>query len=158
MSSEEVWVPIEGYSDYHVSNRGRVYNTVTDRMMTTGIHKGAFRRVNLYDKGVLRGHYVHRLVAKHFIPGWREGIGVKHHNGDSTDNRVENLYYEGRIRERANPNLKVKIIETGEVFDNVAAVARHIKGQPYNVRRVMDGTLSRHKGYTFMYVSFKYAS
>lgn len=153
--SLEVWKEIEDFGEYEISNRGNVRNTLFDWYLEPNSHKNKFMRVNLYYLGIGYTHYVHRLVAKHFLPGWKEGRRVIHKDGDSNNNHVDNLEYKGFVRKAADPTIGVQIIETGEIFKNASEVSRHIHGQPTNVRRVLNGTLPRHKGYTFKYVSLK---
>ena len=105
MSMTEYWKDIQGYRGaYQISSLGRVRRTKV-------VHRGRFRypiEVVLncstngrYPKVVLggrngRSQFIHRLVAKHFIPippqyDGMARLEVDHINGDPTDNRVENL-------------------------------------------------------------------
>lgn len=100
----EVWKDIKGFEGrYQVSNMGRVRSL--DRW-NFGEHprffKGMMRKPSPNNNGYLRislgdghGNYkhyqMHRLVALHFVPGYKEGLVVNHINEIKTDNRAENL-------------------------------------------------------------------
>lgn len=149
---EKRWKLIEDYPNYEISSHGDIRNTFTGETLLAGTHKNGRLRVNLRYLGEPTHFYVHRLVAKHFLPGWREGIGVIAKDGDYLNCRVDNLYYKGNVVVKRDPSLHVKNLETEEVFVSIAAAARAINGQATNVRRVLEGTLRHHKGFTFMYV------
>ena len=104
---EEVWKDIKGFEGrYQVSNMGRVRSLDREDIDRLGrihhtrgmilkdcINKGrGYYRVSLSDGHRNYTHYeVHRLVALHFVPGYKEGLVVNHKNEIKTDNRSENL-------------------------------------------------------------------
>ena len=91
----EEWRDIPGYEGkYKASTSGRIMTTIgkgrpympVNRIMKqTRCHN--YYKVNLCGRGVL----VHRLVASTFIPNPENKGQVNHKNGDTFDNRVENL-------------------------------------------------------------------
>lgn len=89
---EELFVPIEGYPNYQVSNYGRVVNVKHDRDLTPtpGGREGYFK-VRLYNEGVHQDYYVHSLVAAGFFLHFAECNGVSHLSSDLSDNSVGNL-------------------------------------------------------------------
>jgi hypothetical protein len=104
---EEVWKDIKGFEGlYQVSNMGRVRSldrTIVARNGQTYMKKGqilnpsmnkgkGYYRVSLSDGHRNYTHYeVHRLIALHFVPGYKKGLVVNHKNEVKTDNRAENL-------------------------------------------------------------------
>ena len=108
---EEIWKDIEGYEGkYQVSNLGRVRslkrNTLHDsdhrRSSYVRLHDGrilkqcmaddGYFRVSLYDKdNKLKYVPVHRLVARAFVEGYREGLQVNHINEMKFVNCAVNL-------------------------------------------------------------------
>jgi len=104
---EEIWKDIKGFEGkYQVSNLGRVRSfdrTTIDKVgrihhvkgmiLKDSLNKGrGYYRVSLSDGHRNYTHYeVHRLVALHFVPGYKEGLVVNHKNEIKTDNRADNL-------------------------------------------------------------------
>ena len=104
---EEIWKDVKGFEGrYQVSNMGRVRSldrTTIDKtgrvhhtrgmILKDSLNKGhGYYRVSLSDGHRNYTHYeVHRLVALHFVPGYKEGLVVNHKNEIKTDNRAENL-------------------------------------------------------------------
>ena len=101
----EVWKDIKGFEGrYQVSNMGRVRSLdrwslgehpylMKGMMLKPSLNKGkGYVRVSLSDGHRNYKHYeVHRLVALHFVPGYKKGLVVNHINEIKTDNRAENL-------------------------------------------------------------------
>ena len=87
----------------------------------------------------------HKLVAQTFIPNPDDLPQVKHINGDTYDNRAENLEWIRRYR-------RVRIIETGEVYHSRSACAVAIGGISANIDQVIRGKRKTHRGFTFEYV------
>lgn len=120
MYTDEEWRPVVGYEGaYEVSDMGRVRSL--DRPIPHGRYPGKTRimrgrvlrpalsagypHVNLSVSGVGRAAKIHWLVAAAFIGPRPDGALVCHRNGDSTDNRVENLRY-GTYSENLNDMIR----------------------------------------------------
>ena len=63
----EVFLPIEGYENYYVSNFGNIKNIKTNEIMKLINHKQGYKLINLYKNEKRKIFYVHRLVAKAFL-------------------------------------------------------------------------------------------
>lgn len=98
----EIWVDIQGYENkYQISNKGRVkslylINRQTkisrEKMLSYGYNLQGYPFVRLSKDGKSsKNLYIHKLVAKHFIPNPNNYPVVNHKNGIKTDNRVDNL-------------------------------------------------------------------
>ncbi len=101
----ERWVDVDGFEGfYQVSSHGQIRSlrrvvakknglmgTYPGRELCGGITRG-YRKVCLYHgDGKAHNHYVHRLVAQHFLAPDTERPYVNHKNFDTTDNRDSNL-------------------------------------------------------------------
>lgn len=94
---EEIWKDIEGYEGlYQVSNLGRVKSlnygkTGQERLLKQSYKKGTkYKTIGLY-YGKQKRFFVHVLVAKAFVDGYRKGYEVNHIDENVENNRAENL-------------------------------------------------------------------
>lgn len=93
----EIWKPIEGYEDYHISNYGRVKtfkkkgNAIEGKMRSLFEAKKGYYVLRLFKDGKYKHHQVHRLVANAFIPNPNNEACVNHKDENPKNNKVENL-------------------------------------------------------------------
>ena len=104
---EEIWKDIADYEGlYQVSNLGRVkslpwaqkhqtgtYFTKRTRFIKISIGTGfnGYSCVALTKNSIQKGYFMHRVIAKAFIPNPENKPMINHINGVKTDNRIENL-------------------------------------------------------------------
>lgn len=88
---DEYWVTLDGLPNYSISNYGRVVNNLTERELKPRPNANGDLIVSLYHNGKRYDTYLRRLVALCFFLNYREGIEVKHINGNQNDCSVLNL-------------------------------------------------------------------
>ena len=101
MTDQEIWIVVDGYPDYAVSNFGRIKRLTSRTCAKAGTilkqarrsKKSHYMAVNLCRDGADRLLQVHRLVARTFLGEPDEGIEVNHKDGDKGNNRLTNLEY-----------------------------------------------------------------
>ena len=118
---EEIWKPIEGYEGlYEVSSYGRIKSLERYRSNNGGIQLikerimkpldyNGYKNVVLWKNGSKKKEYVHRLVAKAFLPNPDNLKEVNHRDENPSNNMVENIEWcdhqynmiYGTARERA---------------------------------------------------------
>lgn len=100
----EIFRDIEGYEDrYQISTLGRVWSKTRHKIMSVGKHKSnsGYIQVQLYKDGKYHWKYIHRIVAKTFIPNPKGLRTVNHKDGNKENNVVTNLEWmtdEGQAR------------------------------------------------------------
>ena len=92
MEHEEVFVDIEDFPNYIVSNYGRVINKKFDRDLTPIVDKrdGALK-IRLYKNGLYTDLLLHRIVAKAFFVNYDDEREVILMNGVKSDCSVTNI-------------------------------------------------------------------
>lgn len=93
---EEIWINIEGYENYKVSNLGSVktldYNhTGQEKLIKQFKNVRGYLACNLMENGIRKRVLIHRLLAIAFIPNPNNKATVNHINGIKTDNSLSNL-------------------------------------------------------------------
>lgn len=86
---KEIWKAVVGHPGYEVSDRGRVRSPFRGGRVLRSANASAYPRVEIHG----RSCNVHKLVAEAFIGPRREGMQVRHLNGNKDDARLRNLRY-----------------------------------------------------------------
>lgn len=92
--SEEIWKDIKGFEGrYQVSNMGRVRSLLRHGLIRKQkkYMSSGYLCVVLYKNGKYMRFTVHRLVAIHFVDGYKKGYIVNHKDEDKHNNRSDNL-------------------------------------------------------------------
>lgn len=88
---DEYWIPIKDYSNYIISNYGRVKNQKTNRILNANeINKYLYVRLIEGEKD--QKVSVHRLMMNSFYPNKNSNnLQVNHIDGNKHNNKLENL-------------------------------------------------------------------
>lgn len=87
----EQWKVIADFPDYKISNKGRVYSSLTYRILKPRKHSKGYYNVALFKDGQMHQKLIHRLVAEAFIPCDNKSLVVNHKDENKRNNKVDNL-------------------------------------------------------------------
>ena len=104
-----VWLPIKNYENYEVSICGMVRNITSKRILKPKINGCTIFFVDLYEnKSKAKKHYIHQLVAKHFLPNINNDKCIDHKNNNPLDNTISNLRWVSQQQNIFNSSLSKK--------------------------------------------------
>lgn len=141
---------------YAITPDGKVWSYRSQRYLSDCNSGTGYKGVRVWDMalGKMKTLKIHRLVAEAYIPKpdwWSPGmkLDVGHRDNDRTNNNVDNLVWQTRKqnldtdhwRECAKKKIfsKVKCVETGEVYESIAAAARALGIGKYGINLVLLG-------------------
>ena len=128
---KEIWNTIPKFSEYQVSNLGKVkHNNKILKGRSNG--KYGYLFVTLYEEGTRTRAYIHHLVTSLFIGICPKGYQRDHINRDTSNNRVDNLRY-CTVREQN----KFKA-ESGVLKGERNGQAKLTRGQVIQIRQARD--------------------
>jgi hypothetical protein len=100
MQIEELFVPIQYWENYAVSNYGRVINLVKGFELNQRVDRVNGRmKVRFYVLAAYIDLYVDDLVTQAFFVEYHHGVEVFYKNGNKRDCTVLNLTFDPKYRE-----------------------------------------------------------
>jgi hypothetical protein len=91
---KEIFKDVLGYEgSYQISNLGNIKSIKfnKDRMLKKHISNNGYEIITLHNKGKLKTHTIHRLLALAFIPNPQNKPQINHIDGVKTNNVITNL-------------------------------------------------------------------
>ena len=155
----KLWKSIKDYPNYEVSTGGDVRNAKTGRVLKQGKHRQGYSLVWLSNSDGVSGKAVHRVVAETFIDNPYDKPQVNHKDGNKSNNCVDNLEWNTEKENSRHayevlncarkPTTRVRVVETGEVFDSIKDCALSIDGESSNICACLHGRHKHYKGLHF---------
>ncbi len=89
----EIWKDIDGYKNrYKISNLGRIYSCVSNKLLKQQTDYGDYKNIKLTDKkGKRKSFLIHRLVAHNFIGKIPKNKVIDHIDRNKLNNNRTNL-------------------------------------------------------------------
>ena len=156
----ERWKKVDNFSDYEVSNLGRVKSLKKGkrRILKPGTDKDGYFFVCLFKNGKRKYYKVHRLVAQVFIPNPKNLPEINHIDEDKQNNCVENLEWcDRQYNIDYSKSKKVGQYDLGGnlifTWKSAAELYRYSKYDPSYISKCCRGLLSPTAyGYIWKYV------
>jgi NUMOD4 motif-containing protein/HNH endonuclease len=125
---KEVWNKIPNFSNYLVSNFGRIKSIDHYDNYRGRFHKGKIKKlfkkrhyaeVMLHKEDKIKNYScrVHRLVLEAFVSFCPDGMECCHNNGNGKDNRLENLRWDTKLSNNRD-KIKHKTQPMGETHSS----------------------------------------
>ena len=89
--NKEKWKNVDGFDNYLVSNKGRVMNGKTGRILRPASDGHGYDKVVLCKNGITSTKKVHRLVGEAFIDNPNELDTINHIDENKHNNTADNL-------------------------------------------------------------------
>jgi len=102
----EEWKSIEDYDNYEISNLGNVKNKTTNKLLTPYLHNAGYYKIDLCKNGKKKKYYIHRLIAKAFIPNPYNLAEIDHIDRNKSNNSINNLRWITHTNNAYNINKK----------------------------------------------------
>jgi hypothetical protein len=120
MASQEIWKAIPEFSDYEVSNMGRVRSNYgryeIGKILKSSYVGEGYLRVVLTKNNEHFAFLVHRIVGKTFLENPENLPDIDHINQKKDDNRLENLRWTSKSDNNRNRPLYFMGTNSGEPF------------------------------------------
>lgn len=160
----EQWREIEEFPQYEVSNKGRVRNGKTKRILRTNLDEKGRERLILYKGNKQYSRKIHRLVADAFCEKYYDGLDVTHADGDVRNNDADNLEWRYRSdiarrsfrrhgRKQTHSMKRILCVETGILYESIAQASEDMNISRTVISRIINSrSFSSKEGYHFIWV------
>ncbi len=143
---DEIWLDIPDYEgSYKISNYGNVFSFRSNKYLKP-INQNEILQITLYkDPKVANKFLVHRLVAKLFIPNNNLHLNVRHIDGNTFNNKFDNLEWYGNT-ENSNPFID-EVWKDLTDFEGIYKVSNYGRILRIKTNSVLKSSLSSCKKY-----------
>ena len=88
---KEIWKEVPHWEEYLVSNYGRCYSKITNRIKSMDVNTSGYYRITFYKNKKHKTMFMHRVVALLFVSGYFPKALVNHIDGNKQNNVASNL-------------------------------------------------------------------
>lgn len=169
----EEWKKIDNFPNYEISNFGNVRNIKRNKEISAIYDKNGYKKVHLFNNGKDKMLFVHRLVAKAFIPNPENKPTVNHIDGNTSNSNINNLEWATFSEQQlhsiyvlGNKNIitdKCRIAginkrkrpvkrEDGTIYESIVEASLNNNVSETNIRKCCIGERERAAGYRWEYV------
>lgn len=131
---KEKWKYIKGFENlYQISNFGRIKSMYSNELILKfRLSSTGYFRVYLYKNKIAKDFYVHRLVGKAFVKGYKKGLEINHKDFNKLNNFYKNLEWltknKNILYSKFN-NLKGEQVHTSKLTNKQVIKIRKLKGK-----------------------------
>lgn len=136
----EIFLSIEGYDNYEISNYGEILHTNTGKTIKPRKNRGGYHTVNLIKKNKPKTFSVHRLVGLAFLENPEKKECIDHIDNCKTNNNIMNLRW---VTHKENGMNRLLNINNSS---GVKGVRWYKQKKKWHARIKIDG-ISIHLGY-----------
>lgn len=90
-NDREIWMPVNGYGNYSISNFGHIKYSDSDKRIKVEKNNWGYKYIRLRKDKKTFTTTIHRLVALHFVPNPDNKPQVNHINKNKNHNSYFNL-------------------------------------------------------------------
>jgi hypothetical protein len=154
------FIQLREFPNYEINKDGKVRNRTTLKILKNRIHKTKYTvyeevEIRANNKRYTRG--VHRLIADTFIRELTKDEHIHHINGNSLDNRIENLSIENKTEHylfhSSCKSYRIAVfnkdMEKLYEFPSIAEISRQLKIGTSQISRCVNGVFKQSNGYIF---------
>lgn len=173
----EHWKVIPGFPTYLVSNMGRVFSLVSEKVLTPDYKRNDYASYALTNKNGRSSVLCHRIVYKAFCGSIPDGFEINHKDENKHNNRLDNLelvtksqnilYNNGVYRriETRRKNMKAQgktwdglekpcmNVDTGVVYPSVKEAAIKTNGKRSSISNVCIGIRKTYRKERWIYIN-----
>lgn len=162
---DEKWLPCDDkdISNYEISDKGRVRNQKTGKVLKTKIDKRGYEIARINGKT----KKIHKIVAKTFHGDKSDILEAYHRDGDKTKNQADNIawgtrseiiknaYIQGNLKPYRNKSLMV--VETGETYESINECSKATGINPATISKCLNypNIYKNRKNYHFIEIDGK---
>lgn len=132
---------IKGYEGiYAITSCGRVWSYRSKKFIKLWTNKYGYNFVILSKDGTAKAKKIHRLVAEAYIPNPNNLPEINHKDENKEHNWINNLEWcDRKYNIRYSKAVKVKCVETGEIFDSMTDAAKSVNRNPGSISSAVKG-------------------